>query len=105
MSQFYREHCQQSILISYLFDFTEATSVADLKTILDSQNNFNFRLFKMAYDYYTVIYILFGSKGDYYYDVLKSTGLLALDPEGTRYLAGLSNYHRDKISVFCSTLN
>lgn len=80
-------------LEQFACNIAEATSVADLKTILATQNNFNFRLFRLAYDYYTVMYLLFGitgERGQHSYQVLKSIGLLALDPEGTRYMAELA---------------
>ena len=66
----------------------------ELKTILDSQNDFNFGIFRLIYDYYAVGYafsVFGGSVRRTELETLKTIGLLSVDPEVMRYMAGLSN--------------
>ena len=76
-----------------VFAFSGAHTVSELNDILDSQNDFNFGQFRLAYNYFVVVYTYtvdyFSGRGDEL-EALKSLGLLSLDPELLRYMAGLS---------------
>ncbi|KAK2149926.1 hypothetical protein LSH36_431g02004 [Paralvinella palmiformis] len=72
-------------------NIAEAHTVKELKTILDSQNDFNFGIFRLIYDYYAVGYafsVFGGSVRRTELETLKTIGLLSVDPEVMRYMAG-----------------
>ncbi|KAK2159165.1 hypothetical protein LSH36_157g04082 [Paralvinella palmiformis] len=68
--------------------------VEQLKTILGHLNDFNYRQFRLLYDYNLVNYayaIAYTNKSNNRFETLKSIGLLSMDPEGLRYMAGTSD--------------